>query len=142
MTRITTAKALDDAFDIRREVFINEQGVPEAVEFDDFDRLDSDAQHVLITYNGLPAATGRVRDIGTTAKLERICVKKSYRGYGLGKQVIDQLEELIKNENIDRFLLHGQTQAIGFYEKLGYKVFSDVFIEDGIPHVEMVKKRL
>lgn len=139
MARITTQTALDHAFNIRRDVFIIEQGVPETLEFDAFDRLDSGCEHVLMTYNGSPAATGRVRKIDTCAKLERICVRKSYRGFGLGKQVIHQLEAVIKNEHVDHYLLHGQTHAIGFYESLGYTVFSDVFIEDGIPHVKMKK---
>ncbi|GEM02248.1 Predicted N-acyltransferase, GNAT family [Halolactibacillus halophilus] len=142
MTRITTQSALQKVFNIRRRVFIEEQQVPEAIEFDQYDRLDADCLHVLIHHNSVPAATGRVRFIDQSAKLERICVLKPYRKYGLGKRVIAALEEMAVEKNMNQCLLHGQTQAIPFYERLGYNVVSDEFIEDGISHVEMVKQML
>ncbi|SFS35589.1 Predicted N-acyltransferase, GNAT family [Halolactibacillus miurensis] len=142
MTRITTQSALQHAFNIRRHVFIEEQQVPAAIEFDQYDRLDADCLHVLIRHDTVPAATGRVRFIGQSAKLERICVLKPYRKYGLGKQVIAALEKMAHEKKPKQYLLHGQTHAIPFYERLGYNVVSEVFMEDGIPHVEMVKKIL
>jgi len=142
MTRITTQSALRQAFTIRRRVFIEEQHVTEAIEFDQYDRLDADCLHVLIHHNSVPAATGRVRFIDQSAKLERICVLKPYRQYGLGKRVIAALEAMAIEKKVSQCLLHGQTHAIPFYERLGYKVVSEEFIEDGIPHVEMVKQML
>lgn len=140
MTRITTQSALQQAFNIRRRVFIDEQHVPEAIEFDQYDRLDADCLHVLIRHDSVPVATGRVRFIDQSAKLERICVLKPYRADGLGKQVISSLEAIAIEKKVWQCLLHGQTHAIPFYERLGYKVVSEEFIEDGIPHVEMVKE--
>lgn len=140
MPRITTQSALRRAFEIRRRVFIEEQEVPETLEFDQHDRLDADCLHVLIHHDTVPAATGRVRFTNGTAKLERICVLKPYRSHGLGQQVIAALEKMAMEKNVSQCLLHGQTHAITFYERLGFEVVSEVFIEDGIPHVEMGKQ--
>ena len=64
---------------------------------------------------------------------------KDYRTYGLGKVIIQTLEEIARNEQATKVKLHGQTQAEGFYKKLGYETSSDIFMEDGIPHILMTK---
>lgn len=140
MSRITTQTALAHAFSIRRKVFIEEQHVPAEIEFDQYDRLDANCLHVLVYHEGIPAATGRVRVFNQTAKLERICVLKDFRQYGLGRQVIHALERIAKEKHVDTLLLHAQTQATKFYERLGYQIESDSFIEDGILHVKMTKE--
>ncbi|MEB9303857.1 GNAT family N-acetyltransferase, partial [Bacillus cereus] len=61
------------------------------------------------------------------------------RTYGLGKVIIQTLEELARNEQVTKVKLHGQTQAEGFYKKLDYETSSDIFMEDGIPHILMTK---
>jgi predicted GNAT family N-acyltransferase len=71
--------------------------------------------------------------------LERICILEAYRKFGLGKTIIKKLEEIAAEKGVTRVKLHGQTQAEGFYNKLGYLTSSDVFIEEDIPHVLMVK---
>ncbi|MBJ3789884.1 GNAT family N-acetyltransferase, partial [Bacillus sp. OA1] len=43
------------------------------------------------------------------------------------------------NKQVTKVKLHGQTQAEGFYTKLGYQTSSDIFMEDGIPHILMTK---
>lgn len=48
-----------------------------------------------------------------TGKLERICILKSYRKFGLGKVIVDALERIVKEQGISAFKLHGQTQAAG-----------------------------
>lgn len=137
--RITTKKELDTAFDIRKQIFVEEQGVSEEEEFDQFDSLISEAEHILVYYKDEPVATGRYRIVEDIAKLERICVLASHRKYGLGKVVVESLEVLSREAGISKTKLHGQTQAKGFYEKLGYQQSSEEFMEDGIPHILMVK---
>jgi predicted GNAT family N-acyltransferase len=78
--------------------------------------------------------------IENVAKLERICVLKTHRKHGLGKLIIQELEEIAKEKGISKAKLHGQTQAEGFYQKLGYKTNSDIFMEEGIPHIVMIKE--
>ncbi|WP_242272638.1 GNAT family N-acetyltransferase [Bacillus cereus group sp. BfR-BA-01310] len=137
---ITEFIDLETAFHIRREVFVKEQGVPLEDEFDTFDRIGEECKHILVYYNELPVGTGRIRFVDGIGKLERICILKDYRKYGLGKVIIQSLEEIARNKEANKVKLHGQTHAEGFYKKLGYQTSSDVFMEDGIPHILMTKE--
>ncbi|MBZ5752308.1 GNAT family N-acetyltransferase [Metabacillus rhizolycopersici] len=138
--RITEDNDLKKAFRIRKEVFVEEQGVPLEDEFDEFDKLNDLCEHILVYYNEQPVGTGRLRVVDGVGKLERICILEPYRKFGLGKIIINTLEEIAKEKGISRVKLHGQTQAEGFYKKLGYHTSSDIFMEDGIPHLLMVKE--
>ncbi|AXH99143.1 GNAT family N-acetyltransferase [Sporosarcina sp. PTS2304] len=137
--RIINKEDLQTAFAIRKEVFVEEQHVPLEVEYDEYDTLNGLCEHVLVYYHEQPVGTGRVRPVDQYGKLERICVLKPFRSYGLGKVIIQALEDTTANNGQTRVKLHGQTQAEGFYKKLGYTSSSDIFMEDGIPHVLMTK---
>jgi predicted GNAT family N-acyltransferase len=138
--KIATKDELETAFYIRKEVFVSEQGVSLADEFDQYDQLNNSCDHILVYYNGESVGTGRVRVVEGVGKLERICILKQYRKYGLGKVIIEALERIVEKRGVSSVKLHGQVQAQGFYNKLGYDASSDVFMEDGIPHVLMVKE--
>lgn len=138
--RIIENHDLEVAFEIRKSVFVEEQGVPLADEFDQFDSLDGLAEHILAYYDGKPVGTGRIRWVDELGKLERICILESYRKFGLGKVIIKALEAIALENDITKVKLHGQTHAEGFYVKLGYQTASDVFMEDGIPHILMTKE--
>ncbi len=131
--RVTTHSDLKKVFEIRKEVFVAEQGVPLEDEFDHFDTLDNLCEHILVYYKEFPVGTGRIRVAEGLGKLERICILKPYRKFGLGKAIIQALEEIAKEKGISRVKLHGQTQAEEFYHKLGYQTSSTIFYEDGIP---------
>ncbi|MEC0099501.1 GNAT family N-acetyltransferase [Bacillus anthracis] len=136
---ITELPDLQTAFHIRKEVFVKEQNVPLEDEFDMFDEIGEKCKHILVYYNELPVGTGRIRFVDGAGKLERICILKDYRTYGLGKVIIQTLEEIARNKDATKVKLHGQTQAEGFYKKLDYQTSSDIFMEDGIPHILMTK---
>jgi predicted GNAT family N-acyltransferase len=138
--RITTENDLKIAFHIRKEVFVGEQGFPLEFEFDEFDTLNALSEHILVYYNEKPVGTGRLRVVDGLGKLERICILEPYRKFGLGKIILKTLEEIAKQQGITQVKLHGQTQAEGFYKKLGYRTSSDVFMEDGGPHLLMIKE--
>ncbi|GMK44820.1 GNAT family N-acetyltransferase [Paenibacillus glycanilyticus] len=138
-TKIATPEELESAFSIRKKVFVEEQGVPLADEFDEFDRLDGKCEHILAYYDGEAVGTGRIRTVEGMGKLERICLLEPYRKFGIGRQIIAALEEIALEKGLPKVKLHGQTHAKGFYEKLGYEGASDEFMEDGIPHVLMTK---
>lgn len=138
--RITTENDLKIAFQIRKEVFVEEQGFPLESEFDEFDTLNALSEHILVYYNEKPVGTGRLRVVDGLGKLERICILEPYRKFGLGKIIIKSLEEISNKKEISQVKLHGQTQAEGFYKKLGYHTSSDVFMEDGGPHLLMIKE--
>ena len=138
--RITVEDDLIKAFHIRKEVFVREQGVSLEDEFDDFDALNGLCEHILVYYNQQPAGTGRLRVVDGLGKLERICILEPYRKFGLGRGIIKALEEIAEEKGVSRVKLHGQTQAEGFYKKLGYQTSSSIFMEDGIPHILMTKE--
>ncbi|WP_339182825.1 GNAT family N-acetyltransferase [Oceanobacillus sp. FSL W7-1293] len=137
---VTEEQNLQKVFEIRKEIFVKEQEVSEEEEFDAFDSLDADCVHILVYYDNKPVGTGRVRAVEGVGKLERICILKPYRKYGLGKVIVQSLEEIVLQKGLIRAKLHGQTHAEGFYHKLGYETASDEFLEDGIPHYLMVKQ--
>ena len=138
--RIVLEKELITAFAIRKEVFVSEQGIALEDEFDEFDTLNELSEHTLVYYKEQPVGTGRIRWVDGLGKLERICILEPYRKFGLGKVIIKALEEFAEEKGVSQVKLHGQTQAEGFYEKLGYQRASDVFMEDGLPHILMIKE--
>ncbi len=137
--KITTEQQLEEAFVIRKAVFVEEQHVPLVDEFDEYDHVDAECNHILVYHENKPVGTGRLRVVDHEGKLERICLLENVRSLGLGKVIIEALEDIAKEQHIKKVKLHGQTHAEGFYQKLGYETASDVFMEDGIPHVLMTK---
>jgi predicted GNAT family N-acyltransferase len=129
---------LEDAFDVRTRVFIEEQNVAQNLEMDGKDEA---ARHVVAYVGDRPVGTARLRspDPGV-AKVERVAVLAAYRGQGVGVALVEAIESLAREENLDRAVLHAQVRVEAFYEKLGYERVSDEVFEDaGIPHVEMAK---
>ncbi|MGE7623046.1 GNAT family N-acetyltransferase [Viridibacillus sp. NPDC096237] len=138
--KITTQEELQKAFDIRVKVFVEEQKVPAEEELDQFDHLDGECQHVLITnHDGQAVGTGRVRLVEGVGKIQRVAILEEYRKHGLGRIIIQALEDIAKELGAAKVKLDGQVQAQGFYEKLGYHVASDIFLDAGIEHVLMIK---
>lgn len=134
---VTSQREKDDALLVRRTVFVEEQQVPLELEIDGH---ENEAIH-FVGYNdeNKPIAASRVRLLDHSGKLERICVLKEYRGQSYGKQIIRFMEAIIQDNKYTKALLHSQTHAQKFYEELGYKVISDVFMDAGIPHIKMKK---
>lgn len=140
---VSNAAQLALAFDIRREVFIEEQGVSEAEEIDG---LDAVCDHVLYMAQGQAVATGRLRVVEESGvkwgKIERIAVRKTWRGQGLGKAIVEGLVALGQHPHqLRHFKLGSQCDAIPFYEKLGFEAYGDIFLDARIPH-RMMKKVL
>jgi len=117
--------------EIRRRVFIEEQQVPEELEWDDDDKT---CVHVLVTDNNIPIATGRIKMDG---HIGRMAVLKDYRDKGVGSTVLRALIDFSKTLNMKSVYLHAQITAIPFYEKHGFKTNSDEFMDAGIPHKSM-----
>ena len=127
---------LQHAISIRQSVFVEEQDVPIEEELDEF---DSTATHFVLYTQNKPIGTGRCRLIYNTMKVERICVLKSLRRSGAGKQIMLAIEHYAQNEGVSILKLDAQTHAEGFYQKLGYRTTSEEFLDAGIPHVSMTK---
>ena len=141
-----------DALEVRRAVFIDEQGVPEDLEVDG---RDDESIHFVAYTDGEPSegdserhdtddsrpiGAGRLREVGErVGKVERIAVLQSYRGEGVGRKIMRTLEATAAERGLSKLVMHAQTPVEGFYRDLGYETTSDEFEEAGIPHVEMAK---
>lgn len=127
---IATCRAL------RRAVFIEEQGVPEAEELDD---LDDRALHLLALRDGRPVGSARLLVLGEVVKVGRVCVLADQRGQGLGTALMRAAVDLARGvPGVVRVKLGAQTHALGFYERLGFVAFGPGFLDAGIPHRDMV----
>lgn len=127
---------IDQAFQVRKKVFIDEQHVPPEIEMDS---LDGTAIHFVGYLDNEPIAASRLRMVDDYGKLERICILKECRGQSFGKQLINVMEKEIIKHGLAEAKLNAQTHAAGFYEQLGYSITSEEFIDAGIPHVTMAK---
>lgn len=134
--QVTTQDQLEDAYKVRRKVFVDEQQVSEEEEIDQF---EDDATHIVLYDNNEPIGAARVRVLDGIGKLERICVLQSSRKKGAGKILVTKLEEIAESQGVNKLKLNAQTHAIPFYQRLGYEVVSDTFLDAGIPHVTMIK---
>lgn len=128
--------ASDEAYSIRKAVFIEEQGVPKELELDEFDSL---AMHILAYQSGQCVGTARLVNLGDgQAQIGRMAVLASYRGQGIGRQLLEKLLLNAKAEGFSKLILHAQLTALPFYEKLGFVANGPVYEEAGIPHRNMM----
>lgn len=127
-----------DALVVRERVFVDEQGVPADLEYDE---RDGEAVHALARTDGDAVGTARLRTVGDgTGRIERVAVLEAYRGRGIGRQLMETLESVAGAEGIDRIVIHAQVTAEAFYHAIGYETVSGVFREAGMDHVEMEKR--
>jgi len=120
---------------VRETVFIHEQAVPEELEWDG---LDPQCAHVLAWNDqGDAIGTARMQPNGT---IGRMAVLKDWRGLGAGRALLEALLDCAVRQELTRVTLSAQTHAIGFYERAGFHVVGELFIDAGIPHRKMVKE--
>ncbi|WML38820.1 GNAT family N-acetyltransferase [Neobacillus sp. OS1-2] len=128
---------LEDAFSVRKIVFVEEQNVPLEEEIDQF---EDEATHFVMYQEGAPVGAGRFRIVDGYGKVERICVMKGARKTGTGKALMNEIESYAQMQGLHKLKLNAQTQAIPFYARLGYEVVSEEFMDAGIPHRTMIKE--
>jgi predicted GNAT family N-acyltransferase len=143
----TTVAEVAVAYEVRRHVFVTEQGVPEDLELDD---LDPGADHFLAYLDGHAVGAGRLVvepagfegaswSTGPVAHLGRLAVLETARGTGLGVALVHAIEARAQQRGLDLVALSAQTQALGFYERLGYTAHGEEFDDAGLPHVWMTR---
>lgn len=135
--RVIDDRDLDRAFQLRRLVFIDEQGVSEEAEFDG---LDHQCQHLLALIGEHAIGTLRLRQIDDrVAKIERVVVLKQERGRQVGARMMVAALNLANELGLATAKIHAQTYAENFYARLGFVPYGEVFDEDGLPHIAMQK---
>ena len=125
-----------DAEDIRREVFVEEQGFS-----NEFDETDRTAEHIVFYEKDIPAAVCRFyQDTEEGAFVAgRIAVRKKFRGRHLGSYIMHTLDLEIQRRGGRRILLSAQEQAVPFYQKNGYRCVGESYLDEFCPHIQMVK---
>lgn len=121
--------------DIRQQVFIDEQQVPPALEWDDTDEI---ADHFLaVLPDNTPAGVARMYpSVTDTAHIGRMAILPAYRGKGIGEHLLRHMMAEAAPQYQDLYL-SAQVQAIPFYEASGFHVCSSPYDDAGIPHVDM-----
>lgn len=119
---------------IRRAVFIDEQGVPESLEWDEHDAV---SRHFLALDSvGRPIGCARLLPDGHVG---RMAVLREWRGQGLGDALITAAVAAARRQRNPAVHLSAQTHAAGFYARHGFVALGVEYEEAGIPHVAMVK---
>lgn len=116
---------------LRFEVFVEEQNVPEDLEWDG---EDARCQHALAFLDGRAVGTGRLSPDG---KIGRMAVRREARGHGVGAAVLQHLVGQARAAGLDGAYLHAQSHALAFYERAGFKAEGPTFDEAGIDHRHM-----
>jgi predicted GNAT family N-acyltransferase len=118
--------------DVRHEVFVVEQRVPESLEWDG---VDPQCTHALaVDADGHAIGCGRLLPDG---HIGRMAVRATWRGRGVGRAILDLLIGLARARGDARVVLNAQTQAMPFYARAGFAASGPEFEEAGIPHREM-----
>lgn len=117
---------------IRREVFIEEQHVDPAIEYE----YEDQGHYYLLYLDETPIATARWRETSNGIKLERFALLKKYRNKGLGTVLLNEVLSDVKTMNKPIYL-HSQLPAVNYYKRVGFKEVGDHFWEADIEHVMM-----
>ncbi len=124
---------LDELYEIvrvRLEVFVTEQKCI----YNDLDFVDKQAYHVFLIEDGRIYGYLRVYSLDAkTAKIGRVL--STVRGEGYGGQVLSAgIETAFETMGKEEIIIHSQSYATGFYEKYGFEIYGEEFLEENIPH--------
>lgn len=134
IARLATAEDMAAVFDLRHEVFVVGQDVPEELERDEMDAV---SDHAIALVDGRVVGTGRLLPDGT---IGRMAVSSSVRGQGIGAALLAVLEQRARDRGLQAVELHSQVHALGFYGRYGYVPYTEVYLEAGIEHRSMRKE--
>lgn len=127
----------EQAFALRHRVFVEEQKVPEAAEFD---WLDETAEHLVAVEGGHVVGTCRLVVDRQQMILQRVAVDRAQRGRGIGTMLVAEAESRARGAGVQRIDMHAQVHAVGIYEAAGFVAQGEPFDEDGIQHIAMTLK--
>ena len=137
MRAARTQDEVDAAMELRRRVFCDEQGVALDAERDG---RDGEAVHLIALEAGLVVGTCRLLIEGAVTRLGRMAVEPDRRGSGVGGVLLREADRAAVAASAPRIRLHAQTYARGVYDRAGYSVLGEPFMEEGIEHVTMEKR--
>ena len=133
---------LDEMYDslyLRTEVFVVEQ----KCYYQEVDNSDKVSYHIFAKDSeGTIVAYARILPAGISfdeVSIGRVVVDKNYRGQGLSRELVKRTLDFIKNEFNEKVIqISAQEYLINFYKSFGFEINSDVYLEDNIPHIDMI----
>ncbi|MFQ3545108.1 GNAT family N-acetyltransferase [Halobacillus rhizosphaerae] len=135
-----TTNELYEILKVRTEIFVVEQECP----YPEVDGRDKECLHVWIEEEGEISAYCRLVPpvkYGGNYSIGRVLVVKGKRGAGYARSIMNKAIELLKEEGHTEFIfLQGQEHLRNFYGSFGFKEVSEVYLEDDIPHVDMLMR--
>ena len=135
---VASDRELKAAFEVRMQVFVEEQGISEELELDDFDQ---EALHMVVKDGERVIGTARVLFlVANQAKIERMAVLKPFRRKGIGSGIISFLNEELRNKQVEQVVLHAQYAVVAFYKSCGFEESGLPFQEAGIKHIKMERQ--
>lgn len=119
----------------RTAVFVVEQECP----YQEVDEADRSALHVWIEENGRLQAYARILAEEETIHFGRVLVVKEYRGQQLGRTIVSKTLKEIETRYPKRpVVISAQAHLVDFYHSFGFEKNSGIYLEDEIPHIEMI----
>lgn len=135
---VANESELKGAFEVRRRVFVEEQGIVVEVEYDG---NDGKALHMVVKDGAEVVGTARVRFLDAKqAKLERMAVLDNFRHKGIGSGITFFLIDELRNRHIEQVVLHAQYGVIAFYKSCGFEEMGLPFMEAGLKHIKMQRR--
>lgn len=125
---------LTEPYAVRKEVFVKEQHVSEAEEYDEY---DASALHLIVYVDEQTAATGRIWHDGKNFRIGRLAVLKQFRGQQIGDLALRLLLYKTFSSGADAIEISAQTYIMPLYRKFGFKEYGEEYMDAGIPHMAM-----
>ncbi len=130
---LTSRDDVSQIMDIRRRVFVDEQGFAPESEIDEFDKMAVYA--LAFDEADRPAGAGRLAlDADGRFRIGRVCVLKDARGQGLGDLIMRMLLFRAQELNAPSVWIAAQLPAADFYARYGFKPYGEAFDEEGVAH--------
>ncbi len=128
----------DAVTELRRELLRRPLGLDFTAEELEQERHDT---HLAAHDDGRLVGTLLLRALDArTARIMRMAVVPEQQGRAIGRALVRHAEALARERRFEVLMMHARSTAVGFYEKCGYSIVGDEFIEQGIPHIRMEKR--
>ena len=126
-------------FNLRYRILRAPWGEPEGSEVDD---IEDQCFHIMVTNGETVLGVGRLQyNTENEAQIRYMAVEKAYEGNGIGRMLVNALEQQARNKNMCTVILDAREPAVGFYQKLGYSIEKKSYLLfDKIQHYRMTKQ--
>lgn len=126
-------------YDLRWRILRAPWGEPEGSEVDE---IEEQCFHIMVSNDGKAVGVGRLQfNSAVEAQIRYMAVEKAYEGNGIGRMIVNTLEQEARNKNMCTVILDAREPAVGFYQTLGYTIDKKSYVLfNEIQHFRMVKR--